>query len=417
VVVPQGLGAGEKGWRGGSPPGSGVAASIAALYAAYFFSFFHRTVTGVLQHELSSIAEGAGWDPKLFAVAVSSAYFYTYAAMQIPAGILADALGVRRYAALSTALMGLGSILSALGSPPLVIAGRLMVGVGAAAIWVSMQRVIGVKVGKSRGGLLTGLGLMVGGLGNVFATLPTHLLVEALGVSGLFLATGLATLAAAAAIAYLVDDEGLGLGSIRKGLSATLRQLRVVAGSAHSLALAVAGLGTYAAFLAYMSYWAPLYLSGCAGLRGGEAAGLLLLTSLSFTAAVPLVGYVSDSTGGRKPVLVASCALHAAAWLAAVLLAYAARWELLPAYSVLLGVVAATHSVISPMAREFYRPEFSGTTLSFVNGITFAGVALYQLAAYALQDPLQALLLFAAVAVAAAALTPLVHETMERGGR
>jgi len=371
----------------------------------------------VLQHELSTIAEEAGWDPRLFAVAVSSAYFYTYAAMQIPAGILADALGTRRYAALSTALMGLGSVLSALGSPPLIIAGRLMVGVGAAAIWVSMQRVIGVKAGKERGGLLTGLGLMVGGLGNVFATLPAHLLVGALGTSGLFLVMGLTTLAVAAVIVKIVDDEGLGLGSVREGLSATLRQLRVVARSAHSIALAVAGLGTYAAFLAYMSYWAPFYLNGCAGLPGERAASLLLLTSLSFALAVPLVGYASDASGRRKPVLVVSCALHSAAWLAAVLLAYTARWELLPTYSVLLGVVAATHSIISPMAREFYRPEFSGTTLSFVNGITFAGVALYQVATYVLPSPLHALTLFAAIAAVAATLTPLVHETMEEGRR
>jgi len=369
----------------------------------------------VLQQELSAIAEGAGWDPRLFAVAVSSAYFYTYAAMQVPAGILADALGTRRYAALSAALMGLGSVLSALGSPPLFIAGRLMVGVGAAAIWVSMQRVIGVKVGKARGGLMTGLGLMVGGLGNVFATMPAYLLVEALGTGGLFLATGLVTLAVSAAIMHLVDDEGLGLGSIKESFYATLRQLRSTARNGHSLALAVAGLGTYAAFLAYMSYWAPFYLEGCAGLPKNQAASLLLLTSLSFTLAVPLVGYLGDATGRRKPVLVASCALHSAAWLTAVLLAYAAEWWLLPAYSVLLGVVAATHSIISPMAREYYRAEFSGTTLSFVNGITFAGVALYQLAAYALQSPLHALALFAAVAALATVLTPLVHETMADG--
>jgi len=409
------LDAGSQTSRSSRSAGSGVAAGIAALYTAYFFSFFHRTVTGVLQQELSAIAEEAGWDPRFFAVAVSSAYFYTYAAMQIPAGILADALGTRRYAALSTALMGLGSVLSALGSPLLIIAGRLMVGVGAAAIWVSMQRLIGVKVGKVGGGLLTGLGLMVGGLGNVFATLPAHLLVEALGTSGLFLVAGLATLAASAAIMHLVDDEGLGLGSIREGLIATLRQLRVVSKNSHSLALSAAGLGTYAAFLAYMSFWAPLYLSGCAGLPRDRAAGLLLLTSLSFTLVVPLVGYASDASGRRKPVLVVSCALHSAAWLAAVLLACTARWELLPAYSVLLGVVAATHSVISPMAREFYRPEFSGTTLSFVNGITFAGVALYQVATYVLPSPLHALLLFATIAAVAAVLTPLVHETMKEG--
>ncbi|MEM2186072.1 MAG: MFS transporter [Thermofilaceae archaeon] len=392
--------------------GREVYASIAALYLAYFFSFFHRTVTGILSDEMREIAERSGWDPALLSVTVSSAYFYTYAAMQIPAGILADALGARRYAALSTSLMALGSLLSSIASPLPLIVGRLLVGLGAAAIWISMQRVIGVKVGKARGGLLTGLGLMVGGLGNIAATLPARLLLVRFGLSGLFLSTGLASLLASVAILLAVNDEGLGLDSVKAGLSATLKQLGSVVQTPHSLALAVAGLATYSAYLAFMSYWAPLYLEEYTPVTGDAVASLLLLASISFTATVPLVGYVSDARGRRKPILVASCILHGAAWASAVVLANGPPERLIP-YMVLLGIIAATHSIISPMARELYRPEFSGTTLSFVNGVTFAGVAVYQAAGYVIRDPLQALMMFSAIAAVATVLTHFVRETMD----
>lgn len=386
--------------------------SVASLYLAYFFSFFHRTVTGVLQDELRVIAVQWSWDPVFFSVAASSAYFYTYAAMQIPAGILADALGARRYAAVSTALMALGSLLSALASPLPVIVGRLLVGVGAAAIWISMQRVIGVKVGKARGGLLTGLGLMVGGLGNLAATLPASLLVAELGMSWIFLLAGLATLLASAIILFAVDDEGLGLGSLRAGLTATLRQLRVVVRTSHSLVLAVAGLATYSAYLAFVSYWAPAYFSSYARSTRDVAAGLLLLASLTFTVTVPIVGYLSDALARRKPILVASCALHAVMWTVPFVAAPLDQPRL-AFYMVSLGIVAATHSVISPMAREFYRPEFSGTTLSFVNAATFAGVAAYQAMGLLLHDPAQALCVYTIVAIAATILAGFAQETMD----
>ncbi|MEM4430909.1 MAG: hypothetical protein QXM08_07075, partial [Thermofilaceae archaeon] len=96
----------------------------------------------------------------------------------------------------------------------------------------------------------------------------------------------------------------------------------------------------------------------------------------------------------------------------AIVLANAPPERLAP-YMVLLGIIAATHSIISPMARELYRPEFSGTTLSFVNGVTFAGVAVYQAAGYVIRDPLQALMVFSVIAAVATVLTHFVRETMD----
>jgi len=387
--------------------------SVAAFYAAYFFSFFHRTVTGVLQPELAALAERWGWDPRAFMALAASAYFYTYALMQLPAGVLADALGARRYAALSSALMALGSLLSAAGHPALVVAGRLVVGLGAAAIWVSIQRVIGVKAGKARGALLTGLALAVGGLGALASTLPAKLAVQALGWGGFFAGLGLATLASAAAVYLLVNDEGLGTSSVVEGIARAVRQLSVVARTSHSLALSATAAGTYSAYLAYQSYWGAPYLERYFGIWEEGAASLLLLSSLFFAALVPVFGYFSDKViGRRKPVLLASCTLHLAAWLIATALAAGGKAQLLPLYALALGAAAATHLVISPMAREAYDPEFSGTTLSFVNAATFAAAAAYQLLGYALSEPLAALGVFAVVSALALMLSPFVKETL-----
>ncbi|MEM1517174.1 MAG: MFS transporter [Thermofilum sp.] len=399
--------------RGRGSARGGLYFSLAALYSAYFLVYFHRTCTGVLQDKLWEAARLSGWDPALFASLASSAYFYTYAAMQLPSGILADALGAGRYVALGSALMAAGSALSALGRPELLIAGRLLVGFGGASVWVSLQRVIGTRFGKDRGGLLTGLALAVGGLGSLAATLPARILADAVGLSGLFLVLAALTPVPALVALATVDDRGVGSGSLRRGLGEAVKQVRVVARSPHSIALAVAAFGTYSALIAYQSYWGSRYLTQYFGLSHREAAELLLLTSISFAATVPLVGYFSDSVlHRRKPVLVASCALHTLLWVWSAALAFSRSSELAVLHAVAVGVVTATHSVIAPLSREAFSPEFSGTTLSFVNTLTFAAIAAYQLAGYAVHDPALVMLAFAAFSAAALLLSPWVRETL-----
>lgn len=383
------------------------------LYAAYFIVYFHRTCTGVLQDKLSQVAERFSWDPALFASLSSSAYFYTYAAMQLPSGVLADALGAGRYIALGLTFVALGSALSALELPELFIVGRLLVGLGGASVWVSLQRVIGTKVEKNRGGFLTGLALAVGGLGSLAATLPARVAAEALGLGGLFLLLAVPAFTLGLAALALVDDRGVGSGSLREGVRNSLKQVRVVAKSPHTIALMVAAFGTYSALLAYQSYWGARYLAQSFMLSQQEVARLLLLTSLSFAVTVPVVGYFSDSVlQRRKPVLAVSCVLHALLWASSAALAYSGDASLTALHAVTVGVIGATHSVLAPLSREAFDPRFSGTTISLVNAAAFAAVAVYQLAGYAVRDPLSMMAVFAAVSAAAASLSPLVRETL-----
>ncbi len=389
---------------------------LAALYAVYFLAYFHRTVTGVLQDRLHELAGRSGWDPTLFASLASSAYFYAYAAAQLPSGVLADALGAGRYAALGSTLMALGSALSALEVPELFIAGRLLVGLGAASAWVCVQRLIGTRAARSRGGVLTGLGLAVGGLGGLAATLPARALADSAGLSGLLLLLAAAAPIPGAVALATVDDRGAGSGDLRRGLRMAVGQVKTVVGSAHFAALSTAALGTYAALLAYQSYWGQHLLTGCLGLEHGEAARLLLLTSVAFVLTVPAVGYVSDSVlRRRRPVLAVSCALHALLWAWSASLALGRGAELAPVYAVAVGAVGATHSVLAPLAREAYDPAFSGTSISLMNVVIFAGVALYQLTGYAVRDPVTAMALFASVAATAVPLSRWLRETLGPG--
>ncbi|QOJ78628.1 MFS transporter [Infirmifilum lucidum] len=387
--------------------------ALATLYSLYFLVYVHRTITGVLKPELTEVAGLYGLDAVFLTSSLASTYFYAYSAMQLPAGVLADALGVRKYVSISAGIMSAGVFLFASARPQLMLLGRLLIGAGAAAVYVSIQRVIGIYASQDRGGLLTGLALSIGNIGALFATLPSRVVIDALGFSNFFVVLAVSSSLLTIAPTHTIADEGLGSKGVVEGLKKTISQLKIAATSYHSIAVALAYTGTYSAVLAFQSYWAYEYLQKNFGMSKEEVAQALLLLALAFLATVPLVGYTSDSIlKKRKPILVAGCFLHSAAWFTAILLPATSSRAAVNAYMLVLGLVASTHMVISPMAREAYPPEFSGTTFAFVNMVGFLAVAVYQSLGLVVKDPVHILALFSVASLVSGLLALRAKETM-----
>ena len=107
-------------------PSARIAWAMWGLGAAlYFIGFFQRVAPAVMTNELTDAftltAAGLG--------NLSAFYFYSYVAMQIPTGILADRLGPRR-------LLTAGAVIAAIGTAVFAMAqdaamaglGRLLIG-------------------------------------------------------------------------------------------------------------------------------------------------------------------------------------------------------------------------------------------------------------------------------------------------
>src|SRR5687768_9674424 len=95
--------------------------------AAFWLSFFHRIVPAAIAEDLTATFDVSG----AALGALAATYFYVYAAMQVPSGVLADTLGPRKVLAAGGLVAGLGSILFA-GAHSLAAAaaGRTLVGLG-----------------------------------------------------------------------------------------------------------------------------------------------------------------------------------------------------------------------------------------------------------------------------------------------
>lgn len=109
------------------------------LALVYFFVYFHRVSTAVVSADLeATFGVGAGSIALL-----SSAYFYAYTIMQLPSGLLTDSWGPRKIVSIFTLVAAAGAILTGMASTfELVIAGRLLIGVGVAVVYIPVMKIL-----------------------------------------------------------------------------------------------------------------------------------------------------------------------------------------------------------------------------------------------------------------------------------
>jgi sugar phosphate permease len=416
------------------PPATLAWLTWGLLASLYFVGFFQRVAPAVMVDELM----------RDFAIAatllgnLSAVYFYTYAAMQISSGLLADAVGPRRVGAAAALAAALGIVLFAQAdSLWLATLGRGLVGASVAVAFVACMKLAGHWFPANRFATVTGVSLLIGNLGGVLAGVPLSEAVAAVGWRNAMLASAAVTLVLAVAVwAWVRDDPGeRGYAShahpevLKDGTLSPWRALKSVTAERDTWLLFFAGGLIAAPVLTFAGLWGVPYLVQVHGLARSEAAGFTTAMLLGFAVGGPLLGALSDRVGRRKLPYLGAALLHAAGWAAFLMVP-----ELPPAlrYGLFAAIGFAAGGLIIGFAfvREVTHPGAAGTVAGVVNmavlgfaaiqqsamgwildrnwqGALLEGARVYEAAAY--QAAFLWLAVGAAGAVASVALTRETH--------
>ena len=186
----------------------------------YFLSYVYRTVNAVIAGRLVADLSLDASDLGL----LTATYFLTFAAFQIPLGLLLDRFGPRRVQSFLLLFAAFGAALFAFApSLGLLTVGRAFIGLGVSGALMASFKAITLWFPKARWPLVNGCFLASGGLGAIGATVPVELLLGATDWRGLFAGLSLATALIALLIFKVVPEKG-------------------EVGQAHSLQEAVSGL-------------------------------------------------------------------------------------------------------------------------------------------------------------------------------
>ena len=347
-----------------------IAWLIAAVY--YFYQYALRSAPAVMIPELSD-AFGLS---ALGVTSMAGLFYYGYSPFSLVAGVAMDRLGPRRAVPIGAAVVGIGALMFASGSAETASIGRFLQGAGGVFALIGAAYIATQNFPASRAATLIGATQMFGMAGGSAGQFVVGPMIASgivwstfwagMGVAGLVIAVALFLLLPKQAAAQRSTDDDWLRGAGR-ALATVFRNPQSI------LCGFIAGLLFIPTTILDMT-WGVRYLQDAQNFDYTEAVIRSATVPMGWIVGCPLLGFISDRLGRRKPVIVAGAAvlLVCVAWIL-----YGPA-DVLPPY--LLGLVTgvASGAAMLPytVIKEANAPNLAGTATGVVNFLNFTFSAL-----------------------------------------
>jgi len=333
--------------------------------AGYFLSYIYRTINAVLSPYLATELRLDATDLGL----LTSVYFLTFAAFQLPLGLLLDRFGPRRVEATLLLFAAAGAGLFAVsGNSTELIIGRGLIGLGVSACLMASFKAFVLWFPAARLPAVNGWVLAAGGLGALVATAPVEAALRLTGWRGVFAGLAILTVAVAAALWLAVPERSSDAPA--SGWREQWRGVAEIFRSPVFWRIAPSSVVSQAAFMAIQGLWAGPWLRDVAGLDKTAAAGYLFWVAAAMVAGFLGMGQLAYrlSRRGISPLAVAAggMALFMLAQLALLL-----KLEPLLPLWVLFGFLGTAGTLNYAILTQAFPPALAGRVNTALNLLVF----------------------------------------------
>ena len=351
----------------GSTRRAGLAFVLASLFFAYGFAL--RVSPSVMVDELMrDFAVGAAVLGNL-----SAFYFYAYAGLQIPVGLMLDRLGPRRLVSAAAAAVGVGCLLFATSDAiGWGYTGRLIIGAGCAFSWAGTLAIVNQWF-PTRFALLAGVSQMIAMGGAVLGQAPLAVAVEASGWRSTMMGLAVIGVVLAVLIFLVVRDRPVAKHEVanrKEGSRGVLLNPQTWLAAGFSLSMT-------GPLLAFGGLWGVPFLSTVYGLERTEAAGIASLVFVGNGLGAVAFGWWSDRVRRRRLPMVCGAVLIIVSQCALIYLPGLNPW-LLGLLATLIGIGGSSLVIAFACGREHNVAAKVGLTIGVVNAATVGSGALFQ---------------------------------------
>lgn len=363
---------------------------FATLAAAYLFVYFHRLSLSVVANDLVKDFETTASVMGL----LGSIYFYCYALMQIPAGLLSDSLGPRKVVTASLLVAAIGSIVFGLAADvPMAFVGRILVGLGVSVVFIPTMKILSQWYRANEFAFMTGILNAIGGIGVMTATLPLAMMTANFGWRISFVLIGLLTLVILC-LAWLIvrdrpEDKGwppvieidkkTGDPAIKSEKIPLWEGMRSVFREKYFWPVAIWFLLDCGIFFGFGGLWGGPYLMHVYGIEKTEAGAILSMIAWGMIIGSPILGLISDRVlKSRKKVFILCTTV-----LTILFLLLNIFPDGLPKFSlyIIFFIFSTCSSAIVIIgfttSKELFPVSMAGTSVGAVNLFPFLGGAIY----------------------------------------
>jgi len=340
----------------------------------FFYAFFHRVAPSVMVSDLMRDFEVGG----AILGTLSAFYFYPYASLQIPLGMMLDRWGPRRVLACAAALCGVGSVIFATShSIPMAYLGRALIGCGAAFGWIGTLTLIALWFPSRRFALVAGLTSLVGMAGAIGGQAPLAAVVGLAGWRATLL--GAAVFGGLLGVAFwaIVRDRRLAAAPRQAPPMGLWPALREVMGNwllwADGLVIATVSVP----LLVFAGLWGVPYMIQAHGMTRPVAAACTSLILIGWGLGAIAFGWISDRIGSRKNPILFGSVVSFGAILTVI---YVPGMPEGAIYVLLFatGFFGAAAVLCYAVSREYSRPDVAGTAMGFINMMSMGISAVIQ---------------------------------------
>ena len=351
--------------------------TLALMYIlVYFYRVSLAVVSADVSRDLALTPEQLG--------NLAGILFYVYAVAQIPLGPLIDRVGPRLVISGCGLLTTLGGLLfSQAGSLATAMAGRVLIGIGTAAVLMATFTVFSHWYTKQEFGKASGLMVAAGNLGNLAGTAPLAFAVGFMGWRSSFLVAAVLQAVVTVLIFVKVQDRPphhpVAAPADHQDKPAMLDAWATIARDRSFWLLAAIAFCWYGNYLAVQGLWGGPFLMHLIGLSREGAGKMLMWTSVGFIIGSTLTDRIAQKIfrSYSRTLLVGQLCLTALmsgflGWLVLLPL-----WSL-PIYFLGIGLTVSTGVMIYPIIRASVPIAMVGTGLTSLNFFVLMGAAVAQ---------------------------------------
>jgi MFS family permease len=314
------------------------------------------------------------------AVGISSLvglFYYGYAPFSVVAGVAMDQLGPRKVVPVGAASVAIGAMLFSTGDPTLGSIGRFMQGAGGVFALIGAVYLVTAFMPVSSAATLVGVTQMfgmAGGSAGQFVVGP--LIASGLAWDKFWFIAGVVGIPIAFLLLLLIPKREVqeSASRQRKGLGPALSAMATVFANPQSLLCGlIAGL-FFIPTTIFDMVWGVRYLQEAHDLPYSVAVLRSAAVPFGWIIGCPLLGWITDRIGRRKPVIVGA-GLVLLGTLALILFAPVG---IFPPFSLALvaGIASGAAMIPYTIIKEANRPEHSGTATGVVNFLNFSMTAV-----------------------------------------
>mgnify|MGYP000148724036 CR=1 FL=1 len=339
----------------------------------YFLSYLYRVINAVLAPGLTS---DLGLEPTGLGL-LTSVYFLTFGAFQLPLGVLLDRFGPRKInaALLLAAAAGAATFARADGMTGLTV-GRALIGFGVSACLMASFKAFVMWFPLDQLPRINGIQMAMGGLGVLMGTAPVEVALSVTDWRGVFTVLAFVTLIVAAVIWVVVPERTIENRDV--GFFDQLHGIRLIFSDYTFWRIAPWTALSFGTFMSIQGLWAGPWLRDVAGMAAMTVAETLMWTAVAMTGGFIILGAAAErlSRRGFPAMTTAACGMFVFMALLLVIIFEPTRWAV--AVMILFGFFGTSGVLPYAVLSQSFPPHLSGRANTALNLIVFMAAFMIQ---------------------------------------